>query len=136
MLVIACSATKRPDDAWLAAGDRYDGPLWRTWRAHGGPRVPTFALSALFGLIPAETEIPDYNVRLGHDVEIAALAPLVRLQASRPPGIGDVIFVGGAEYVSLLELSGVRVRRLSASGIGYQREALRRWLTDVQGQAS
>ena len=33
LLVLACSATKRPDAGYIPARERYDGPLWRTLRA-------------------------------------------------------------------------------------------------------
>jgi hypothetical protein len=33
LLVLACSATKRPDPGRIPARLRYDGPLWRTLRA-------------------------------------------------------------------------------------------------------
>lgn len=33
LLVLACSATKRPDPSYMPVRERYDGPLWRTLRA-------------------------------------------------------------------------------------------------------
>ena len=33
LLILACSATKRGEQKYLRAIERYDGPLWRTLRA-------------------------------------------------------------------------------------------------------
>lgn len=33
LVILACSARKRPDAAYLPAIERYDGPLWKTLRA-------------------------------------------------------------------------------------------------------
>src|SRR3546814_7213550 len=38
LLILACSATKRQDDGYMPAIDRYDGPLWQTVRCHAGDR--------------------------------------------------------------------------------------------------
>lgn len=130
-LIIACSETKRP--GVLPAYEKYDGPLWRTFRAHSeGYPGGVFALSALFGLIPAAIRLDDYDARLvpsstrkvtSREVRAHVLAPLIELQA-RKAGVCEADFVGGAAYVEALTLAGVRVHRLSARGIGYQRQAL------------
>jgi hypothetical protein len=50
-LILACSATKRPDPAPIPARDRYDGLLWRTLRATDprGRRARVGILSARYG---------------------------------------------------------------------------------------
>lgn len=130
-LVIACSATKRP--GVLPAFEKYDGPLWRTFRAHGeGYPGGVFVLSALHGLLPAAARLDDYDARLvpsstrrvtRREVRASVLAPLLEIQV-RKFGVDEVDFVGGATYVEALTLAGVHVHRLSARGIGYQRQAL------------
>jgi hypothetical protein len=66
LLVLACSATKRPDPDRIPARHRYDGPLWRTLRATDpNDRLARVAfLSARFGFRDARTEIEDYDARL------------------------------------------------------------------------
>jgi hypothetical protein len=70
LLLLACSATKRPDPQRLPAIDRSDGPFWRTLRHHLAQdqtlvnRLDVFALSAEFGVIPALQPIPASDRRL------------------------------------------------------------------------
>src|SRR5262245_57068777 len=67
LLILACSATKRPDPDRLPALERYDGPAFRTLRAflrNDPDRASTLdllILSAEFGLIAGDTPIPVYN---------------------------------------------------------------------------
>lgn len=48
LVILACSATKRPDPGYIPARERYDGPLWRTLRAvdPDGRRAEAAFLSA------------------------------------------------------------------------------------------
>lgn len=70
LLILACSATKRPDNALLPALHRYDGPAWRTLRAYldragaHADDLEVYALSAEFGLFPAIQPIPNYDRRM------------------------------------------------------------------------
>lgn len=66
LLIMACSASKRPNPAPMPARDRYDGPLWRTLRAvdPNGEYAAVAFLSAKFGFRGASTPIPAYDARL------------------------------------------------------------------------
>jgi hypothetical protein len=63
LLILACSATKRPDAGLLPARERYNGPLWQTLRTvdADGRLASCFALSARYGLVGAEQLLPDYD---------------------------------------------------------------------------
>ncbi len=69
-LIIACSRAKRKpgEGIWEVEGASpavwvYDGPWWKILRKQN-PRVHVFALSAKFGLIPAHTLIPYYDLKM------------------------------------------------------------------------
>lgn len=66
LLILACSATKRGDAKYLAALQRYDGPLWRTLRAvdPDGEKGKVAFLSAHLGFRAADTPIEIYDARM------------------------------------------------------------------------
>ncbi|WP_454727723.1 MULTISPECIES: DUF6884 domain-containing protein [Cupriavidus] len=141
-LLIACSATKRDAVDPLPALTRYDGPAYRVLRA-GLPalahRLPLRILSARYGLLAAQSPIPDYNQRM----DAARAATIVRegavareiaadLARVRPT---DILVMGGGDYrevfVNALTRAGLpaHVRVLAVQGgIGEQLGQLRRWL--------
>nr|WP_301288958.1 MULTISPECIES: hypothetical protein [Methylorubrum] len=87
LLVLACSATKRPDPDRIPALARYDGPLWRTLRAADpeGRRARVAFLSALYGFRDAATPIADYDARLTQDLAERMIAGGVTTRWPRPP---------------------------------------------------
>jgi hypothetical protein len=143
-LLMACSATKRPDADGLAALTRYDGPAYRVLRAGLpalGHRLPMQILSAQFGLLAPQTRIPDYN-RCMDDArrdaflreQQVARAIAADLHRVRPT---DILVMGGARYRAVfcdaLARAGLpdHVRVLATQGgIGEQLGQLRRWLHD------
>jgi len=88
LLVLACSATKRPDPGRIPARHRYDGPLWRTLRATDpDDRLARVAfLSARLGFRDARSEIEDYDARLTRDLADRMIAGGVTTRWPRPPG--------------------------------------------------
>jgi hypothetical protein len=70
LLLLSCSARKRNDPAPLPAIDRYDGPLWRVVRGYlrenplFAAYLDIFALSAVYGLLPATQPIPWYEQKM------------------------------------------------------------------------
>lgn len=112
LLVLACSATKRPDPHSIPALARYDGPLWRTLRAADpeGRRARVAFLSALYVFRDAATPIADYDARLTQDLAERMIAGGVTTRWPRPPSPHRPDTYGihaGAEIASLT----VRVRR-------------------------
>ena len=63
LLILACSATKRQDDGYMPAIDRYDGPLWQTVRCHAGDRkmLKVTVLSARYGFLDSRSPIQNYG---------------------------------------------------------------------------
>ena len=86
LLLLACSATKRPDVGLLRAIDRYDGRAFRLLRKYVREQpnrvgsLDILILSAEFGLIAADTPIPFYDRRMDARRAIE-LRPQVRPQA-------------------------------------------------------
>ena len=66
-LIVGCSRTKTDSPGLLPAVQRYDGPIYRVIRRYlreapsAQRSLEIFVLSAEFGLIPGEAEIPAYD---------------------------------------------------------------------------
>ncbi|UHC17888.1 hypothetical protein LRS73_08565 [Methylobacterium currus] len=86
LLILACSATKRPDPGSIPAFDRYDGPLWRTLRAAdpAGTRAKVAFLSAHYGFRAASSQIGVYDARLTKDLAARMIAGGVTTCWPRP----------------------------------------------------
>jgi hypothetical protein len=139
LLILSCSQRKASAKGRLAAIDRYDGPAFRVLRKflrEDPADVPTvLILSAKYGLIESEREIPWYDHRLSK-TSADRLRPQVMKMAGhvlRSHQWRAVGLCAGREYRSALnglaELipAGVRVDLL-ASGLGKRLAALRNWL--------
>ncbi len=143
LLIIACGATKRSMAGLVAAIDRYYGPPYRTLRANlrelAEDRHPTIAiLSAEFGLIPAETPIPDYDHRMTQ-ARALALRGQVRaaLATILTAGGYAATFVNlGSDYMPALPLDPTTIPRLGVittaqGGIGERMAQMKCWLREV-----
>ena len=139
-LVISCGAGKLEHKA--PAFQLYTGSLWSSFRkAHKSSALPlerVWVLSALWGLIPASTELEPYNAQVvpetkrkleDHQIRSSELAK--KLTATEEP----IYFVGGAPYLAALQLAGFKeilvLDQLATfpnvaarNGIGKQRQAL------------
>lgn len=141
LLVMACSATKRPSRALMPAIERYDGVMWRTLRAAlaelseaARQSVNVWFLSARYGFQRAEMPIAFYEDRLtpkranellhlptSNHVAFATEA----LAASR------ILLAGGAVYRETMRRAIGRqfgISETDGGGIGYHRQQLREWL--------
>lgn len=139
LLILSCSANKRQDFGLLPAIERYDGPSFRVLRRflalHPADRPDTVVLSAGFGIVNSDEDIPYYNQRLTTE-RMQALQPAVtdaveqRLLA-KPY---DEIFVyGGSLYARLLDPALARaaahVKVQAATGtLGRKLSELHDWL--------
>jgi len=129
-VLMACSAAKRPDAGLMPACNRYDGPIWRTWRAWHRAKPAalwpqTIILSASFGIMPADRPIPDYDTRLG---------------PAKAAAIAGIYLCGGRLYretaalmLARIGFTGRIVAAPAGAGIGTQRAYLRAWL-DAAGE--
>lgn len=66
LFIMACSAKKIETDVPVALRDLYDGPTWRTLRAHGGflDATQILVLSGKYGWTNAQAHSWPYNDRL------------------------------------------------------------------------
>lgn len=139
LLILSCSERKAPAKGLLAAIDRYDGPAFRVLRKYlreGSPGGPTvLILSAKYGLIACEQQIPWYDRRLT-DAAADRLRPQVLETARdvlRSHRWQAVAVCAGKEYRSVLKgladliPAGARFDLL-AGGLGKRLAALRNWL--------
>lgn len=87
LLILACSATKRRDPGWMPAWERYDGPLWQTWRSADPQRrlARVGFLSARYGFGTGDRPIEDYDVRLTPELAERMIAGGMTMRWPRPP---------------------------------------------------
>lgn len=139
LLILSCSQRKDPSPGKLPALDRYDGPAFRVLRKYlreADEVAPTvLILSAKYGLIGAEAEIPDYDRRLtaagARQLHPAVLEAIAKVLMSRhwhsiAVCLGKtyrVALEGFTRYVPV----GARVEVLSG-GLGPRLTSLRQWL--------
>lgn len=143
LLIISCGATKRGDPGLLPAIERYNGSPYKTLRATlramDSPTYPKILiLSARFGLLHAETPIPNYNLRL---TKAGALA----LRGQVREALGDVLtsdgyvqsFINlGHDYLAALPLEPEVTARLGETtyaqgGIGKRLSQMKAWLLNT-----
>lgn len=155
VLLLACSATKRPDAGVLPAADRYDGPMFRSYRAGlaqlaESHRPAAYVLSAEHGLIPVGQPIANYERRLDAERadELAGDAGQIMRLGAIVAGADELYIAGGALYRSavLRMLDALRSRGLlpagleivapAGLGIGEQRAALKKWLVATIAEPS
>lgn len=149
LIIMACSATKCATPTPMAALFRYNGPMWQTLRAQlvrlpdaatdyatGDLRI--WVLSALYGFVPASTEIPDYDRRMTPDLAAKmARDPSYDFQhiAHMVEDADDVLFAGGEMYRDAMwRASGghlhniMKIAETDGRGIGEHRAQLAAWL--------
>jgi hypothetical protein len=147
LLIIACTATKRPDVPLLPAYLRYLGTsfrILRRWIAdhpNAAARLDVAILSAEFGLIPAIQPIPDYDRRMTPERAEAlrgqVCAALQQIGLVR--GYAEVFISAGAVYrlalADALPLFGATpvLTAPAGAGIGRQLAALKQWLSTASG---
>lgn len=87
LLILACSATKRQDDGYIPAIDRYNGPLWQTARCYLIDRsmLKVAVLSARYGFIDARSPIENYDTRLTNALADRMIDGGISRRWPRPP---------------------------------------------------
>ncbi|MBV9294304.1 MAG: hypothetical protein JO145_01935 [Acidobacteriaceae bacterium] len=121
----------------MAALDRYDGIFFRVlrkWmRAQSSDSVPTDLLivSARFGLIDANKQIPNYDVRMTRE-RASELAPQIQaaLRIRLRRNVYRNIFVNlGREYLATVAgLNGLQRATWAVGGIGQRARQMKQWL--------
>lgn len=121
VIIIGCSQRKKGKKG--KAMDLYDGPLWQTFRKYNKNKYRVFALSAKYGLIPAEKVIADYNSLLGRDVSIKQLATKLKKQKKKYR-LGKTTLFAGKQYAEAMKQAGIDFTFVTG-GIGDKRKKLR-----------
>ncbi|MFG0329739.1 MAG: tRNA-guanine transglycosylase DpdA [Phycisphaerales bacterium] len=137
LVILGCSATKKPTPGPLPAVDRYDGPMYRVLRSflrkHRWPSDLSVAvLSAEHGLIGGLTPIEPYDRRMSGD-RAAEIAPKVAktLEAWKPLH-SRVDLVLGQSYLPAIEATARQcwpsTTSVAGGGIGMKLSYLRKEL--------
>lgn len=155
MIVMSCSATKRPDEADLRAIDRYDGPMWKTLRARLAelPRAQAalesgelsiVVLSAQFGFMNWADMIPNYErlMTKSRADEVATWGSCEPFKVR--DGVHDceaILFAGGELYRSAMWKASkataadrAKISETDGSGVGHHRAELSAWLEEHFGE--
>jgi hypothetical protein len=152
LLILSCSKAKRADPGDLPAVDRYDGPLFRVLRRylrlHPSAPPEVRILSAEFGLISADTPIPDYDRRMTPrrvrelQASVAdALEPIGRAMEAAALIDDPVLVVLGKDYLPALAgydgpgATALR-SRVAPGGLGGKQSVLHDWLYGAPPKAS
>jgi hypothetical protein len=144
LLIVACSARKNLAAEAIPALERYDGVAYRVirrWQRETPQAEPLaiLLLSARFGLICAETPIPNYEhpMTAGRAAELrrqVTQALQVHLAVHGPYWATCISL--GQDYWKALDLEPVRDRlgalTRTEGGIGTQLGQLKGWLHEVQ----
>lgn len=102
LVVISCGSKKLEHAA--PAAELYTGHLFRSQLAWARSVVPDAAiriLSARHGLVRLDTVLAPYDTRLGHPDSISRDGVQVQAIEERLVHVGEVIVVGGRDYVRL-----------------------------------
>jgi hypothetical protein len=153
VLILGCSATKAKGPILMPAWQRYDGPMWRTFRQYWDrERHEVWVLSAYHGLIRCTTKIELYEQGLDDpdaysDWRGTAKEKLLRF----PVFVGDPLRKLLARDIELTVMLGegyrnvigqwelvltqagpstAKVRYVTRLAIGEQRVALRHWFEE------
>lgn len=146
VLVMSCSASKVPQMGPAPAMQVYDGPMWRDLRrwvkAHpvdAAVHLEVWVLSAKHGLIPAQTKIEDYNLKMTAEraAELVRNREQIAAFDAMLVGNGDpeLYFAGGKLYADTLakmvppDYEWHAACDNGARGNGEIRSRLTKWLT-------
>lgn len=150
LLIISCSQRKIESDGLVPAIDRYDGPTYRSLRkfrdANSDNKYPfptnlrILILSAKFGLIHPETEIPDYDLKMTTE-RAKALAPEIQKDLKQClhfykiayRGMDQVFINLGKTYRRTLEGFhwGTIATMEATGGIGLKTQQMKAWLERI-----
>ena len=150
LLIIGCSQRKIKPPGELPAMDRYDGPTYRClrkFRQEQDNRFPNnlriLILSAKFGLIHPETEIPDYDLKMTteraedirHEVKLD-LYHCLHFYKIAYGGMDQVFINLGKTYRQTLDgFHWGTISTMEASGgIGLKTQQMKAWLARLKSE--
>jgi len=138
LLIVSCSAAKKPDEGLLPAIDRYDGVNFQVIRKARRERywnldTHLFILSAKYGLISEHILIPYYDFRMtlarAQELQGTVAAQLDRI--SRQVSFSEVFINAGKVYRIALETSvelPLHQPTYAVGGIGQKMAQMKQWI--------
>jgi hypothetical protein len=113
LLILMCSQVKRRDAGLMPAWKRYDSPIWQTLRKHNPAekQARVAVLSARYGIIPAQTEIPYYDEAFTQETVQQALATVaVSTEVEEDLAeVKEVAMVGSEAYRNVMQAAVERI---------------------------
>jgi hypothetical protein len=107
LLIVSCSADKCPDPGDMEAFDRYTGDMYKTIKKAGVPEenVDLAIMSAKYGLIRRDTQIPTYNVKMDKEIAGNLLKDPAQVNRIRNTitGYDEVVVEGSDLYKSVVK---------------------------------
>jgi hypothetical protein len=141
LLIVGCSARKRPTNGKAIAWDVYDGNVFRTLKAvdrasHLPPDLEILILSAKHGLMPAQTRIARYDQRmsLARADELASQNRQTLREVLGKTRYREVFLCMGQTYLESLQPFSVWAEsrlsvRVADGRIGEKLRKLKHWVT-------
>lgn len=137
LLILPCGGRKLHNPEPLPALQRYDGPFYRTLRAHARLRKPMpdiLILSAKYGLIEGHEPILDYDTELTRKAAEALVSDMKARQVlrSRIETAPYSLSLAGKHYHYVLGTwaEGLELKR-EPRGIGFKLGALKSFLMEI-----
>lgn len=136
LLLLSCSARKRPHAEPLPAIERYDGPTFRVLRRYIDQQdendLSTYVLSARHGVISGSERVANYDQPLTAE-RAQELQPQVKTrlhEVALPAQSGSTLVCAGGRYVQLLKksLPATADPEVVTGPVGRQLSGLYRWL--------
>lgn len=140
LLILSCSAKKAENTELLPAIDRYSGVLFSVLKKalrenpNLSNKLQILIVSAKYGLIRADTKIPDYNLKMTpQNAALQKETNTLRLHqiidAAKPESI---VFAAGRTYFQSIDFVNVSVPVKYINGeIGTMLHLLKTWLIAV-----
>ena len=139
LLIISCSATKRPDTREMPAIERYDGPTYqclrKTMREDFFSCIETSGkiISAKYGLIGAQKLIGNYDMKMTRERAAELRSEIQGTLAAflKAEKFGSIFINLGKTYMLTLEDFdwGDHCLVVATGGIGMKTSQMKRWLT-------
>lgn len=138
VLILACSARKKPDAGLLPAIERYNGPSFQVLRKFlrsSTEQIRIWILSAEFGLISSDLAIPWYDRRMTLSRAQQLREPVIKClkDLTRESAASELYIVAGKAYLEAMKNfekdmpSSLKIATADG-GLGRKLSQLRAWL--------
>jgi hypothetical protein len=125
LLIVSCSKSKCPAPGNMEAFDRYTGDMYKTMKKAGVPKenVDLAIMSAKYGLIRRDTQIPNYDTKMTTEIAKNILQDSNQVNRIRNTikGYDEVVVEGGKHYKSVIKGAAGDAPNLTDFKIDYEK---------------